>query len=187
MSLMPPLLSLLLSCATAPAAPPAPPAPMAPLQAPSLEAWYPGALALLDGCVLSGEAGMSTALQVSCPGDRVITDMRGPGAPGPATAVDATLGMLRELGLEGSPRQATALLPGEGAPGATILDAQGPDLQVTVWVVSQLAAMPQTLSCMATAGDAEAATWCPAALAAMLLPPAPQVTLPPKDGAAPLP
>ncbi len=192
---------LLLACATtastSPAAPETPATPAVPVAAPEplvgadapgpggfqdapVADWYPDAGDRLAGCTVSGQTGMSIVLQLQCPGDRVLTDTRGVGVPGPDGAVDFAMRSLQGLGLDAAPRQAMATIPlpdgsSRDPVQAHVIDATAPDLQTTVWVVHAFGTMPQVLTCMALADDTDAASFCADALGAMLLPPGPTI------------
>lgn len=125
--------------------------------------------AVIADCELTVDAQVGWLAQLSCPGDRVLTDMRGPGVPPPEGAMEAVMQTLAALGMQSAPRQALVDLPGGGAQ-AMVVDAQGGGLALTTWVVHHMGTMPQVLTCMAVQGDEGAQAWCLEAMAALLLP-----------------
>ena len=187
---LPFLLPLLLAChkapppevaavATTPVAPAADAAPAAlePPPARLADHYDPVPPAVAD-CTLYVDNQVAWLAQLACPGDRVLTDMRGPGVPPPEGAMQAVMETLSGLGLASAPRQAPVPLPG-GVGQAMVVDAEGSGLSLTTWVVHHMGNMPQVLTCMALRGDTTAEAWCLEAMAAMLLPPGPPVpTLP---------
>lgn len=148
---------------------PAPSATQPPLSAP-VATYYDPTPAGLAGCELSVDNQVGYIAQLTCPGDRVLTDMRGPGVPAPDGALQAVMDTLAALGLSSMPRQAVTPLP-DGVADAQVIDAEGDGLAMTTWVVHHMGTMPQVLTCMALQEDAEAEAWCLDTMAAMLLPP----------------
>jgi len=128
----------------------------------------------LRDCTLSVDAQLIYMAQLACPHDRLLTDMRGAGVPGPEGATQAVMHTLTALGMSSAPRQTPVPVPGSEAT-AQVIDAQGPGLALTTWVVHNMGTMPQVVTCMTVADDTEGQDWCLSVMAAMLLPPAPSM------------